>query len=367
MSRRRPADEKITSGSVEGSLLPTTSSDVTNGKQRTHAERLSRFFRTRPVSSLLLVFALSALALVTFWLGRKVNHTLSHMLNPHHESSQSHSSSEKSHPNAPEFANTNSQKKEAPNSQKQEVHGDPGSKSASGALNQHNGWNPPVFDENGSLDNNVKGEDKQEDSDQRDSNSSQVQDRICYRKFEPGKLGFDKTLCVTDEFYFDIAVGDSQIGRFKIGVFGEVVPKSAANFRALVTCSGAFASKDLCYRKDSFHRIVTNFVAQGGSKATGRSIYGATFREEKSTDHHSFLEHGEKGVVSWAEYPIGSQFFILIRNEAKYLDDNHVVFGIVTDGLEVVDKMHDAPRNGEEPSSRVTITDCGDAHPATPK
>lgn len=186
--------------------------------------------------------------------------------------------------------------------------------------------------------------------------------RMCYRKFEPGKLGSDKTLCVTDEFFFDISVGAEPIGTMKIGVFGDVVPKSAANFRALATCTGVFADDALCFKGDSFHRIVANFVAQGGSKATGRSIYGPTFREEKTKDHHSFLEHAEKGVVSWAEYPIGSQFFILIRDEAKYLDGNHVVFGIVTEGMDVLEKIHHAPRHGEEPSSRVSITDCGDAH-----
>lgn len=184
----------------------------------------------------------------------------------------------------------------------------------------------------------------------------------CYRKFEPGKLGSEKTLCVTDEFFFDISIGTQPIGTMKIGVFGDVVPKSAANFRALATCTSVFADDSLCYKGDSFHRIVSNFVAQGGSKATGRSIYGPTFREEKKKDHHSFLEHGEKGVVSWAEYPIGSQFFVLIRDEAKYLDGNHVVFGIVTDGLDVLDRIHDAPRTGEDPTSRVSITDCGDAH-----
>lgn len=185
--------------------------------------------------------------------------------------------------------------------------------------------------------------------------------RTCYRKFEPGKLGSEKVLCVTDEFFFDISIGAEAIGTMKIGVFGDVVPKSAANFRALATCTGVFADDSLCYRGDSFHRVVTNFVAQGGSKATGRSIYGPTFKEEKSKDHHSFLEHDEKGVVSWAEYPIGSQFFILIRDEAKYLDGNHVVFGLVTEGMDVLDKIHDASRTGEEPSSRITITNCGDA------
>ena len=187
---------------------------------------------------------------------------------------------------------------------------------------------------------------------------------VCVRKFEPGKLGSEKTLCVTDEFYFDIEMGSQPLGRMKIGVFGQVVPKSAANFRALATCTGAFADEASCYKGDSFHRVVTDFVIQGGSKATGRSIYGSTFREEKEPKHHSFLQHSERGVVAWAEYPIGSQFYILMRDEAKYLDNNHVVFAIITDGMDVLKKIHDAPRVKEEPLQRITIADCGDVHKA---
>jgi Cyclophilin type peptidyl-prolyl cis-trans isomerase/CLD len=124
---------------------------------------------------------------------------------------------------------------------------------------------------------------------------------ICHKKLEAGKLGSNKTLCITDEFVFDVAVGDTSVGRFTIGVFGLVAPKSAANFRALATCTGVFANNMLCYRGDAFHRLVKGFVIQGGSKATGKSIYGSTFREEVTPQHHSMLSHSEKGVVSWAE------------------------------------------------------------------
>jgi cyclophilin family peptidyl-prolyl cis-trans isomerase len=125
---------------------------------------------------------------------------------------------------------------------------------------------------------------------------------------------------ISDEFYFDIALDEEKVGRLGIGVFGEIAPKSAANFRALATCTGAFADLDKCYRGDRFHRVVPDFVIQGGSKSTGRSIYGPTFREEQSPDHHSVLSHIEKGALSWAEYPIGSQFFILTGRKSPYLD-----------------------------------------------
>lgn len=365
MSRRRAGEDGTSVASNDApQLLPTTSPDAMNGKQRTPAERVARVLRTRPVSSLLLVVALSVLALVTFWLGRTVGRTLSHMLYPHTSSKSSTASTQISsqHQNPASFDSAHELQHANPPADKQA----PPSNASAHSAND-DAWLPPAFDERGDLVDGAADPGVPAHPDQPPGKPSSARPRVCYRKFEPGKLGYDKTLCVTDEYYFDISIGETPVGRFKVGVFGEVVPKSAANFRSLVTCSGVFADDTLCYRGDTFHRVVTNFVAQGGSKATGRSIYGATFREEKATDHHSFLEHGEKGVISWAEYPIGSQFFILIRNEAKYLDDNHVVFGIITDGLEVIDKIHDAPRNGEEPSSRVKITDCGDAHPTKPK
>lgn len=314
MSRRRTAEENV----VASDTLPAPSTDATNGKQRTASDRAGRFFRTRPVSSLLLLIGLFALAFVTYSLGRMVGRTLLYMIRANgstvSESSMLFNRSLKS------------------------------------------------AEERGAIVDGVVGPGSASNEEARNPPSPHPIRRTCYRKFEPGRLGWEKTLCVTDEFYFDISVGSTAIGRIKIGVFGDVVPKSAANFRSLVTCSGAFSDQSLCYRGDSFHRVVTNFVIQGGSKATGRSIYGPTFKEEKTRDHHSYLSHVEKGVVSWAEYPIGSQFFILVRNEAAYLDKNHVVFGLVTDGLEVLDKIHDAPRDGEEPSSRIKISACGDAH-----
>lgn len=147
-----------------------------------------------------------------------------------------------------------------------------------------------------------------------------------------------------------------------VGVFGRVVPKSAANFRALATCTGAFLEQKRCYRGDSFHRVVPDFVIQGGAKSTGRSIYGPAFREEQTPDHHSLLSHREKGVLSWAEYPIGSQFFILTGRKSAYLDKNHVVFGVVTEGLDVLDRLATVPVNGDRPVPKISIIDCGDLH-----
>lgn len=181
----------------------------------------------------------------------------------------------------------------------------------------------------------------------------------CVRTLPAGRLGSTTPLCVTAEYFFDLESAGRSLGTVQVGVFGKVVPKSAANFHALVTCSGAFADPMLCFRGDGFHRIVPNFVVQGGSKATGRSIYGGTFREEQSADHHSFLQHSEHGVLAWAEYPIGSQFYFLLADDAKYLDKNHVVFAVVTEGWNVVKEMGAMQRKGERPAEAVSIARCG--------
>lgn len=331
MSRRRAAEE-TTIVVDESATLPKL--DAKPGKQRTLAERIGRFFRNRPVSSVLLVIAFLALAVTTYSLGRVVGQTIIHFFFPSGLNVTSRSPAQKT--KKQHLTNTSL---------------------IVGADNNAANGDAHYKDERGTIVDSANSHKREVRS-----NNSPSPVHQCFRKFEPGKLGWSKTLCVTDEFFFDISIGTTAIGRFKIGVFGDVVPKSAANFRALVTCTGVFSDQALCYRNDAFHRIVSNFVLQGGSKATGRSIYGSTFLEEQSKDHHSFLSHIEKGVVSWAEYPIGSQFYILYREEAKYLDKNHVVFGIVTDGMEVIAKMHDAPRTGEEPAQKVKITACGDAH-----
>jgi len=181
----------------------------------------------------------------------------------------------------------------------------------------------------------------------------------CKRMLQTGTLGSATPLCVTGEYFVDVKVGDAApVDRITIGIFGQAVPKSAVNWHALATCSGGDDDPS-CFRNDSFHRIVPNFVIQGGNHGTGRSVFGSTFREEVSADHHSVLSHTARGVVAWAEYPIGSQFYILMTDAADYLDKNHVVFGIVLDGLHVADKIQKLPLDNGAPTERVTIVSTG--------
>jgi len=185
----------------------------------------------------------------------------------------------------------------------------------------------------------------------------------CALSLPGSQFDWHEDVCVTDHVYMDISIGGQAAGRLDIGLFGDVVPLSTENFKKLCTCELATnaSTAHLCFHGDGFHRLLPRFVIQGGSHATGRSIYGATFREEFNETRHTFLSHkGGRGVLAWAEYPIGSQFYIILDpGGLAYLDGNHVVFGTVLAGLDVVEKMEGTSRNGEKPSAQIKIDDSG--------
>jgi cyclophilin family peptidyl-prolyl cis-trans isomerase len=156
--------------------------------------------------------------------------------------------------------------------------------------------------------------------------------------------------------FFKLAYGATKTGIIHLKLYYDVVPKTCENFRALATHEKGYG-----YRNSVFHRIIPNFMAQGGDITRfdgtgGKSIYGSAFADENFK-----LEHTKPYLLSMANCgpnTNSSQFFITYA-ACKWLDGKHVVFGEVIEGKEVMKEVEKLGTKEGRVKEKVTVVDCG--------
>ena len=165
------------------------------------------------------------------------------------------------------------------------------------------------------------------------------------------------------QVFFDVTIGGSNAGRITMELFADKCPRTAENFRAL--CTGekgnATTGQPLHYKGCSFHRVISDFMAQGGDFTNhngtgGESIYGRKFPDENFTVKHT--KRGDLSMANAGPNTNGSQFFLCFI-PCNWLDGKHTVFGHVVDGFQVLDALEAVGSQSGQTKKQCVIADCG--------
>ena len=163
--------------------------------------------------------------------------------------------------------------------------------------------------------------------------------------------------------YFDMTIGGAPAGRIEMTLRDDVVPKTAENFRCLCTGEKGMgkSGKPLHFKGSAFHRVITDFMCQGGDFTAGNGTGGESIYGNKFADENFALKHTGAGILSMANAgpnTNGSQFF-LCTVATPWLDGKHCVFGSVTKGMEIVKAIEGVGSSSGATGKKVVIADCG--------
>ena len=167
---------------------------------------------------------------------------------------------------------------------------------------------------------------------------------------------------ITSRVFFDIEIDNHAAGRIVMGLHGNIVPKTVQNFETL--CRGTERhprGAKLAYEGSIFHRIIPDFMIQGGDFTNFNGTGGMSIYGDKFADENFQLTHRGPGILSMANAgrnTNGSQFFICTK-KTPHLDGRHVVFGVVEQGWDVVKLIETYGSASGRPSRKVKIVKCG--------